>query len=513
MTFDDVLSDLHQHFALLPSPPRHFTRRYLDTFDWRLHDAGSTLYLENTKRTTTLRWENLADETVRHARSTASPPRFAEDLPPGHFRDDLAGIISYRVLLPLAEVNQRRRVYRVLDKNEKTVVRLATVEHEATAQEQANDGGHEKPAPQTTLHVLPVKGYDEAYTALCNALATHPGTIVLDQHPLLALLPALGRTPGDTSTKGDLALDPAMRADDAVKTILRTLMATLTLNEPGVRQDLDSEFLHDFRVAIRRTRSILGQMKQVIPPDVLNHFAPEFKWLGSITGPTRDLDVYLIKYATYVSWLPASVQQDLAPLHTFLQHRQARAHQRMVEALDTDRYHALLASWQAYLDDPLPSPPPSPDALRPVLDVASRRIWKAYRRVKKQGQAIINDPHAPAALLHKLRIACKKLRYLLELFRSLYPPKTIKKLIKALKQLQDNLGDYNDFEVQQRTLHQFALQMMDEGDVPAPTFLAMGRLEARLERLQQETHEAFTEHFTRFVAKKNQRRFKRLFQL
>ncbi len=303
-----------------------------------------------------------------------------------------------------------------------------------------------------------------------------------------------------------------MRADAALKQILHSLLDTIERNEPGVREDLDSEFLHDFRVAVRRTRSVLGQFKKVLPPEILMHFRPAFKWLGSVTGPTRDLDVYLIKFEKYQTWLPPSVQEDLIPLRHFLRLHQKQEHARLVEALDSPRYHALIEDWQGYLEAPVPEVPHAPLAARPVLEVASERIWKAYKKVLNEGHAILDDPEAPAEKLHRLRITCKKLRYLLELLRSLYPPKAMKKLILALKQLQDNLGDFNDFEVQQHTLQQFALQMREEREVLTETFLAMGRLEARLEILQHETREAFTERFTKFAAPKNQRRFKELFK-
>jgi hypothetical protein len=42
-------------------------------------------------------------------------------------------------------------------------------------------------------------------------------------------------------------------------------------------------------VTVRRTRSLLGQIKHVFPPDVVEHFSTEFAWIGRLTGPPRDL--------------------------------------------------------------------------------------------------------------------------------------------------------------------------------------------------------------------------------
>ncbi len=66
-------------------------------------------------------------------------------------------------------------------------------------------------------------------------------------------------------------------------------------NLPGTLEDVDSEFLHDLRVAVRRTRSLQRQFKAIYP-DRLQHFRDEFKRLQAVTGDLRDLDVYLLDF-------------------------------------------------------------------------------------------------------------------------------------------------------------------------------------------------------------------------
>ena len=45
----------------------------------------------------------------------------------------------------------------------------------------------------------------------------------------------------------------------------------------------DIEFLHDFRVACRRSRSILAQMKSVFPARNLGPLLDHFTWLSGLT--------------------------------------------------------------------------------------------------------------------------------------------------------------------------------------------------------------------------------------
>ncbi|RMH67362.1 MAG: CHAD domain-containing protein [Bacteroidetes bacterium] len=317
------------------------------------------------------------------------------------------------------------------------------------------------------------------------------------------------------TAKPSLALDPGERADDAARRVLQALLDVVEANEPGLRAQHDPEFLHDFRVAVRQTRSVLGQLERVFPDPPLGRFREDFRWLGRATGPARDLDVYLLRFPTYQAWLPPEVRGDLEPLRAFLHQQQRAEHARLVALLDGARYRALRADWRAFLTAPLATP--TAHGRRPIRAVVSKRIRRLYKKAVRQGRAILADADAPDAdemdaALHALRITCKKLRYLLELFGSLYPPGPLAPLINALKGLQDVLGEHNDLVVQRARLRAFAREMMQQGMAPADTFLAMGRLEAHIDQARLQTRAAFRRRFRRFARKKTRRRVRALFR-
>jgi len=99
----------------------------------------------------------------------------------------------------------------------------------------------------------------------------------------------------------------------------------------------------------------------------------------------------------------------------------------------------------------------------------------------------------------------------MEFFQSLFPPRRIKSPIRALKALQDNLGDYQDCTVQIATLKQFSHQMAAEGDAPPDTLLAMGMLIDELERRQETAHEEFADRFGKFDSSSNHDHYQGLF--
>ncbi len=304
---------------------------------------------------------------------------------------------------------------------------------------------------------------------------------------------------------------PALRqlpAQQAVRLILLRLLDALETNRPGTLAGKEVERLHDLRVAVRRTRAALGQLRGIFPPEQLAHFRAEFRWLGEVTGPTRDLDVYLLGFPDYQAGLPAAYRDDLAPLLALLQVRRREAHQALVRGLESLRYGRLVTEWRQFLTAPAGGEPVPEHAQVPIGDLAGARLCKLFARVCKKGRRI--DAASPPGDLHTLRILCKKLRYLLEFFALFYPPKKVRRLIRTLKGLQDNLGAIQDLTVQARALVRFAEELQAAGEVPARTLLAMGMLIANLERCREAERAAFAGTFSRFTGKRNRTFFKQL---
>jgi CHAD domain-containing protein len=501
----EIVALLRPRFLVRVESPRKQDLAYYDTFDARLHANGLVLCLGGGQ----LRLDSVEGEPLARERAT-SPPDFAERLPDGALRDAILPRTGIRRLLPLVDIGRESRTLRILDTNEKTIVRLRLEENEARPPTSTEGDGRIVPIPDL-IRVIPVKGYERELEAVVEALEKAPGIMRGGIDEVVNAVEAIGDRLVENPCKFRPELDPATPTADAMRGLHRSLLDIVRLNEDGVRTALDTEFLHDYRVTIRRIRSALGQVEGVFPAEDLIRFAKEFKWLASATGPARDADVFLLKLPGYRATLPEKTRRDLDPLETFLLARRRRAYRTLAKKLGSERYATLLADWDAYLGETAKPSPSAPNAGRPLLDVASEHIAKVAERVLETGRAIDDD--TPAAALHKLRLECKKLRYLLDLFSSLYQPKSIGRLLRDLKKLQDNLGDFNDCEVQQDTLQSFASEMAANGSTPVETFLAMGRLEDRLQIRQGTERQRFSRRFARFARPANRRRMHALFGL
>jgi CHAD domain-containing protein len=430
--------------ALLPVRVRPIVRHrmvLLDTFNGSIAAAGGRLTARSENGGALLEWHAQAGQ-VRLEVPVKTAVAFAWDLPCGPLRSSLQPIIDVRRLLPQVEVELHGRTLDVLDNDRKTVARIRIEEGRARTPGRA--GAWQCIPALVTLSGL--RGYDAAYERLLRIVESRPELNRASSNLQAIALHAVGASAPRDVSRFEVALEPSVRAAVGARQIHQALLDIMVANEPGVHADLDTEFLHDYRVSLRRTRSLLGQIKEVFPPGALTHFRTEFQWLARSTSTKRDLDVLLLSLRELSENLPAG---DLADLLAFLSRKQEHEQALLQRVLESKRYKDLLASWRAFLQEPNAVPEPE-NAARPLLEVTSRRILRLHRRLVDQATAIHDE--TPVDAIHQLRIEAKKLRYMIDATRSLHDCRDLDRIIDSLKKVQSVLGDFNDAQVQERSL-------------------------------------------------------------
>jgi CHAD domain-containing protein len=489
LTAEAFIAELSSHGINIQKVTTHASRKtYYDSFDWRLYASGITC-----KFTHSLALRSIKTGLIIAESTLKKPPSFCKELEPGAVRDTLEPLLEMRALLPVCTLDYQAYLLNIINKDQKIILRLQIEEHS-----QLN----------SRVQLQPVKGYDKAAEHMAELLTATLGLTATDEPVLVKALRLQGRKPKDYSSKLNIHLDPDMRADIAGKYIYTHLLKTIKANEQGTIANTDSEFLHDFRVAIRRTRAGLSQIKGILPANINAYYVDFFSWLGQITGPTRDLDVYLLNFERYKSSLPDSIREDLNPLYDFLLVKQHKAQKKLTRKLRSEKYLSTLSEWEQFLKEPSFKQALEANAKLTIKELADRRIWKIFTRVLREGDAISGD--SPSDALHDLRKSCKKLRYLIEFFQNLYPEQPIKHLIKNLKELQEVLGDFQDYAVQEQTLKLFGEEMMTL-NIPANTFLAMGMLIQDLDAHRCRARRDFSARFEDFSQEDNRSVFKLLF--
>lgn len=482
---ETVIAALSTQYLVVTGPRQVVRRTRLDTFDRRLRAAGLAL-----EQQTGSSWARLVLETSDGGSPTSAPaqglrwPALVDVLPPGAIREVVEPLAGIRALIVVSDEKRRSLLLELNNEDTKTVAR---VEFDEPASATAG------PA-QLTVRTL--RGYEEHGRRAVRVLVGMGLRIV---------------EPGEdwepTAVSATATIDREAPASLLLASALGGFLTTMREVLPGLLGDVDTEFLHDFRVAVRRTRATLKLGRPALPEVMRSRWEPAFNWVGDITSPVRDLDVYELGLPTMKSWLMAADPADLDPFSAHLRSRRLAERRLLERSLKSARFRGLVADWDEELSRLASTPDrPDPDVVS-AGRLADRSISRVYRRVTRLGSAISDD--SPAEELHKLRKRGKELRYALEVFAPVIAKDPRKRAVADLKALQNVLGRFQDSEVQRQALRGFAEEMMAEG-TPAETVLAMGELIGHLDADQDRARREFDAAFVRFTRPSSQRLMRQL---
>jgi CHAD domain-containing protein len=274
-------------------------------------------------------------------------------------------------------------------------------------------------------------------------------------------------------------------------------------NTSGSYTGRDTVFMHDYRVSIRKIRSVLKLGNDVLAQDVITKYKKFFSMLGKLTGPVRDIDVFLMQLENYQQDFSETERQRLQALRDYLLLSRSRAQKKYINVLKSSRYRESIEQWRDYLESSA-GDLPAENARKAVYKLADELIWNIYLQAIVQGNAIVDNSEAET--LHELRKTFKKLRYMMDFFRSIYPAGKMKVLIHALKVIQDNLGKLNDLNVHTDIVKGFIKQSSDESAIQV-----CEQMITMFEQQRRNTREKFTELYAGFSSSANQNNFREIF--
>lgn len=449
----------------------------LDTFENDLEKKalvlfriGATLILVNLKT------GQMIEQTA------GSTWRFAWELERGPVASVLQDVSELRAYLPVAQ-QIRFRFDRglLLDDEEKTRARF----HSLIL--------YRKDKTFTVGTTQYLRGYDQSYAQLIDILKKSGAQPAPEQLNIYANL-GIRRKP--YNPKPSIPIKSQSPAKESATLIIATLIDVARVNEPGIIDDIDTEFLHDYRVSFRKVRSVISLFKGIYNQEKTAELKKDFGDIMQNTNRLRDLDVYLLERDNYFKLVPQSSQKGLSILFAYLESERQKELEKVIKALKSKEYLQQvkklkkLFSKQKHI-------PAGPKGELPSREFGARLIQKRYNQVCRIANTI--DADTEDETVHQLRISCKKLRYLMEFFTPLFPQADIQLLIKKLKVLQDNLGKFNDYSVQQDFLRQIVttdLAAFKEKELQVTE--SIGALTAMLFRLQLKERKQVMKNFSRF---------------
>jgi len=416
---------------------------YLDTFDWSLMKNKLSLRyrVSNSAAVYTLKSIGPIEDGIARRMETEIPLDGPVDVPAvipvKRMRKSVGGIIFPRKLLEQIQVRTDRRRYRLVSP-EGAEIELAFDTASFSLK------GFHKPRRTQKLDELEAEiltGPETALEALSTLFSKKFNYSPSKASKFEVAIERFKITiPSKKPPKG---LSPRLddRLDLAVRKILTHQFMWLREHLPGVQQDLDTEFVHQARVATRRMRSALRLFREAIPESAATYLGGELKWLGGMFGAVRDLDVFLLNLSRFKNQIESfSAKKKRAFEDLIEKHRRAPL-EALCQALESPRYRNFERRLAQFLERPLPARPRPSLALKPVREVAPVIITEKFDAVIEQGRALLADPKPKQ--YHLLRIQMKKLRYASEFMATAYEG-TLDAMIERTVEIQDCLGELQD---------------------------------------------------------------------
>ncbi|HNQ13909.1 MAG TPA: CHAD domain-containing protein [Pyrinomonadaceae bacterium] len=237
-------------------------------------------------------------------------------------------------------------------------------------------------------------------------------------------------------------IDCATDALDAAGTILRGRLGQIfELRDAVIRSD-DIEDVHQMRVATRRLRSALRDLKPLVNKPALDNLVSNLKGLADSLGEARDDDVAIDGLMSKRDdAADQAVREGIDSLIDDRRKRRFEVQPIIVRNISEPALAALLASFNGVFLDP--SARRSSERIR-FEDFGRTAIKKTIDEFVELSKAFANP--SDAAALHRLRIAAKRLRYALEFFGTCWGKK-LKRYAKQIADMQTFLGDLHDADV------------------------------------------------------------------
>ncbi len=444
------LEDLPQVASEAGPDEQRLEAEYYDTEDLRLLRAGATL-----------RRRRGGQDAGWHLKLPAGPQTRRE------IRLPLGGTAR---MVP-AELASLVRVY-TRGEALTPVARIATVRHKRTLLDEAGTSLAEVVADEVSAQSLgesttisqwrevevELTGGDRHLLRAADKRLRHGGLRPAGRMAKLEQALADRLPPGDQKqpvTRGSSSAD-------VVLAYLREQADTMMALDPMVRRN-EPDSIHQMRVASRRLRSTFQSFGKILRDADTRHVRDELRWFSHVLGDARDGEVLSERLGAAVARTPVELVMGpvAARLTEHFSPLEARTREAVIEALDSERYLALLNE----LDRVLAGPPVTPLGHRPATEGIPTEVARTYKRAARRMRAAkrASSGEARNAALHSARRAAKRARYAGEAASPVHGKKA-RRFAKRMKKVQSTLGIHQDAVIARDVIRQIGVRAHLEGE-------------------------------------------------
>ena len=220
--------------------------------------------------------------------------------------------------------------------------------------------------------------------------------------------------------------------------------------EPKVLRGDDPDAIHDLRVASRRLQQVLDLLHPAPRPGEIRKLRRRIRRSRRALGEVRNCDVQLARVTRILAGKRAARRETWEAVRHYLLQRRSKCFEksaRRISKLNLAVFYVRLKdvlSPNGHFPSPHPhgeAAPPGPEQFHERVSASLEPVWQAF-----EAQVAESHRDPKVGVIHGVRIAAKRLRYLIEVVHEFDVPGS-KAALAWLRDLQTHLGNWHDLEV------------------------------------------------------------------
>lgn len=437
------------------SPLSVGTLSLLDTMDWNLYQNG----IDVTAFESEIQYQlgiqgddfSLLIDVPKPTHSWLNP----KDIVPTYLSNKISEHSSNRVLVAQATSEVTKREFTIVNSQDLPVCEIWLLKI--------------RPISRYCIRIMPRRGFNNAFTTVYKSIVTLLDDLAIDTSegdPFDLILRDSNRSRNDYANLLSYSIDPNESTSSAIGVALARFAHMGGINRPWIASHPDAEFLHDFRIALRRTSCMMKSFAAILKTIDTTSIESEIKTFARATATTRDLENLgssiekfekLSGHYGQCSRLSDIIAQELNEQYDELSvlTNSPRCDDLILSLARLAKRCSLLnlVTTQSIRWDPYDGKGPIELGPTVPISIAARSIVALQcdsfmRVVSKAKKRPSNNSH------HKLRKEIRQFRYLLEFLRSINDGTQATRIISKLKDLQSELGQIQDANIQIELLQQ-----------------------------------------------------------
>lgn len=236
-------------------------------------------------------------------------------------------------------------------------------------------------------------------------------------------------------------LTPDLPLEDAARQVLMLRLQVIVDYLPRALggSAADVENVHQLRVGTRRADAALRLFRACLPRRVYRKARERLRSLRRAAGAARDADVFLVSLEQREQTVPAEQHPGLDFLigHALGERTAAQERLASVGQAEAERLPALVESVLEAVR------PAGKEALVCLGDLAGPIMALRLERLEQAASGKLQHYEE----LHQVRIAGKRLRYVMEVLGDCYGPTFREEVYPRVEEMQETLGRANDSHV------------------------------------------------------------------